>query len=66
MNERNLVDDALQKIDAWLEKTGTPEYRLGLMACANPRAVERVRAGTARVDSLRQILDYISKSSADG
>ncbi len=58
----NLVDEALKRIDEWLEATGTPEYRLGLLACANARAVERVRNGTARIESLRQILDHIERN----
>ncbi len=63
---RNLVDEALRQIDEWLKATGTPEYRLGLMACANARAVDRVRNGTARIESLRQILDHIERNPANG
>ncbi len=60
----NKVNSTLM-IDEWLAATGVPEYRLGLMACANPRAVERVRSGTARVDSLHAILEYIEKNPAN-
>lgn len=59
------MQESIDLIDRWLGATNTPEYRLGLMACANPRAVERVRSGTARVDSLAAILAYIEKNPAD-
>lgn len=62
----NPVDEQLKQIDKWLADTGMAESRLGLLACANARAVERVRNGTARVDSLRQILDYILQNPARG
>ena len=59
MDDENPVDREIAKIDAWLEATGTKESRLGLLACANPHAVKRVRDGTARVETLRQLLDHI-------
>ena len=48
-----------QEIRAYLEATGMKPYRLGLLACANNYAVDRVLAGTGSVDSLQQILDYM-------
>jgi len=56
------MDHDVQKIDAWLEATGTKEYRLGMMACANPKAVERIKSGSATVDTLRQVLQYIQEN----
>lgn len=59
MEDENLVDKAVRQIDAWLKATGVSESRLGMLACANARAVERVRNGTAQVESLRLIMDHI-------
>lgn len=64
--ERNLVDVGLDKIDAFLKATGMPESRLGLLACANARAVARVRNGTATVETLRAIVDYIDSHPVKG
>jgi hypothetical protein len=58
------MDIGLKKIDDWLKASGMPESRLGLLACANARAVERVRAGTGSVDTLRALLDYVAKNPA--
>jgi|LNFM01.1.fsa_nt_gb hypothetical protein len=55
----NPVDEQINRIDAWLKATGMKESRLGLLACANARAVERVRSGTGSVESLRQLVEYI-------
>lgn len=52
----------MKEIDKWLEKTGVPEARLGLLAAANPHAVERIRAGTAQVQTLNAVLNYIRKN----
>jgi hypothetical protein len=60
----NRVDEAIIEIDEWLKRTGMKESRLGLLACANARAVERVRAGSGSVESLRALLDYIAKNPA--
>lgn len=64
--EENPVDAGIKKIEAWLEKAGVPESRLGLLACANARAVSRVRDGTGSVQTLRALLDYIAKHPAKG
>lgn len=58
---RNPVDDHIEQIDAYLAASGMSESRLGLLACANQRAIQRIREGTARVESLRAVLDYISQ-----
>lgn len=55
----NPVDEAIREIDAFLKASKMKEYRLGLLACANPRAVERVRSGKASVETLRAIIDYV-------
>ena len=52
----------MQEIEEWLEKTGVPESRLGLLAAANPHAVERIRAGTAQIQTLDAVLNYIRKN----
>jgi hypothetical protein len=49
----------IAKIKSWLEATGWKPYKLGLMACANPYAVERIMSGTATVNTLRDVLRYI-------
>lgn len=64
MQEGNLVAMALDKIDRWLKVTGMTESRLGLLACANARAVERVRNGSGSVATLRAILEYIEDHPA--
>lgn len=51
--------DEMKQIEKWLKQADMPESRLGLLACANPRAVERIRQGTARVETLRLVLAYI-------
>lgn len=55
-----MVDEGIERIDEWLKKHKMAESRLGLLACANARAVQRVRNGTASVETLRAILTYIS------
>lgn len=49
----------IEKIDAWLAKTGMSESRLGQLACANSRAIGRIRNGTASVETLWQVMAYI-------
>ena len=68
MQEGNLVAVALDKIDKWLKSSGMSESRLGLLSCANARAVERVRNGSGSVATLRAILEYIEAhpSKANG
>lgn len=60
--DENPVDREIRKIDDWLKVSGMTESRLGLLACANPRAVERVRNGTGSVDTLRALVDYIRRN----
>jgi len=66
MAEENLVAQALDKIDKWLKATGMTESRLGLLACANARAVERVRSKSASIETLEAVLNYIEKHPARG
>ena len=56
--------DGLEEIDKWLKATGTKESRLGLLAAANPRAISRIRNGTALVSTLDAILTYIRANKA--
>lgn len=60
------MDVEIERIEAWLEATGIKESRLGLLACANPRAIERIRAGSGSVKTLRAVLDHIERNPADG
>ena len=64
MTEQNLVAQALDKIDKWLKATGISESRLGLLSCANARAVDRVRNGSGSVATLQAILEYIEAHPA--
>jgi hypothetical protein len=52
-------DKDLAEIERWLRRTDTKESRLGLLATANARAIERIRDGTARVETLRAVLQFI-------
>ena len=61
-----MSEDTVDKIDAWLKATGTAEYRLGLLACANPRAIARIRSGTARIETMDAVLQYIADNPAKG
>lgn len=63
--ETNLVDEALRRLETWLKASKMSESRLGQLACANARAVERVRAGTGSVASLRALLAYIDQNPAE-
>ena len=49
-------------IDAWLKASGMSKSRLGLLACANARAVDRVRAGSGSVNTLIALLGYIKRN----
>ena len=51
--------NAITEIDRWLKKTDMAESRLGLLSCANPKALERIRNGTARISTLDAVLAYI-------
>ena len=60
------MDREIKRIEAWLAKSGMAESTLGLLACANARAVERVRAGSGSVQSLRRLIKYISENPVKG
>lgn len=60
MTDENPVDREIKRIEAYLAKSGMPESRLGLLACANARAIERVRNGSASIETLRAVLNYIA------
>lgn len=64
MQEGNLVAQALDRIDRYLKQTGMKESRLGLLACANARAVQRVRDKTASIETLEHLLAYIEDHPA--
>ena len=48
-----------QEIDEWLSRSGVNPSRLSLLATANPRAVQRIKDGTAQVSTLRAVLEYV-------
>ena len=52
----------MKAIDEWLRKTGMPEWKLGTLAAANAKAVERIRNGTARVETLNDVLNYMRRN----
>jgi hypothetical protein len=64
--ERSIVDVSVDKIEKWLKQSGMKESRLGLLACANPRAIQRVRDKTATLQTLEAILAYIERNPAKG
>jgi hypothetical protein len=66
MQEGNLVAQALSVIERYLKHTGMKESRLGLLACANARAVERARSKSASIETLEQLLEYIEAHPAKG
>ena len=56
--------DALEEIEQWLRRTGTKDSRLGMLSAANPKAIERIRDGTAQVATLNAVLAYIRANKA--
>lgn len=60
------MDRLIAEIERWLAKTGMKEGRLGMLAAANPKAMERIRDGTARVETLRAVLRYIRANKKTG
>lgn len=64
-NPMSAIDDEIRGIDAWLKATGMSESRLGLLAAANPRAIERIRSGAATIETLRKVLHYITDHPAE-
>ena len=52
----------MKAIDKWLRQTGMPEWKLGTLAAANAKAVERIRNGTARVETLNDVLNYMRRN----
>ena len=61
---RDLVAEAVATIDEWLTKTRSRESRLGLLSCANPKAVNRIRERGATLETLRLVLNYIEQQPA--
>lgn len=62
MTNENPVNEEIKRIERWLSEADMPESRLGLLACANARAVERIRNGTGSIATLRSVIDYISRN----
>lgn len=54
----------LTEIESWLKATKMADSRLGMLAAANPKAVERIRDGTGRVQTLESVLTYIRANPA--
>ncbi len=61
MSEESIVDREIKKIDAWLKKADIPESRLGMLACANQRAIERIREKKASIQTFQAVLEYIKR-----
>lgn len=59
------VTEAVDQIEQWLKKTGTKESRLGLLACANARAIDGIRSGNGTVKNLNKVLQFI-EANPDG
>lgn len=57
----NLVSQYLHEIESFISETGMNESRFGLLTCANPRALDRVRDGSARLRTLQQMLDFVRR-----
>lgn len=55
------ISQDIQEIEAFLSETGMMDSRLGLLACANPRAMARVRDGSARIRTLEEILAFVRR-----
>lgn len=66
MSEMNLVAQAVDRIEKYLKASGMTESRLGLLSCANARAVQRVRDKSATIGTLEAILAYIDQHPAKG
>ena len=58
------MEKEIAQIDTWLAATGMLESRLGALACANVRVVERIRNGSASMRSLYFVLTYIKQNPA--
>ena len=56
------MDEQIAEIDRWLAATSVKPSRLGLLAAANPRAVDRIKDGSARVETLTAVLKYIREN----
>lgn len=54
----------IKSIEDWLKASGMKESRLGLLAAANPRAIERIRSGDAKIKTLDAVLAYIEANPA--
>jgi hypothetical protein len=59
---RSDMEANVKDIDKWLRDSGMAESRLGLLACANARAIERIRNGSASIDTLNKVIAYIRKN----
>jgi hypothetical protein len=56
--------ETIDEIEHWLERSGMNEARLGLLATANARAIQRIRDGSAQISTLRNVLKYIRANPA--
>lgn len=50
------------EIRAYLRAKGMKPSYLGLLACANPRAVERIFTGSASLGTLNKVMRFIKKN----
>ena len=52
--------DKIEEIDDYLAAAKMTESKLGMLACANARAVKRIRIGTASIATLRAVERYMA------
>jgi hypothetical protein len=52
----------IRAIEKWLSQTKWAETTLGARASGNPRAVDRIRRGTASMKTLDDVMDYIKRN----
>jgi len=56
------IKTSVAKIETWLKHSKVAESRLGMLSAANPHAISRIRAGSARIETLQAVLDYIERN----
>lgn len=56
--------DEIKAIEAWLKRSDMSESRLGVLACDNARAVQRIRDGTATLATYWAVEAYIKANPA--
>ena len=60
LEHMNAIDREIRNIELWLDQSGMRPSRLGLLACANSAAIDRMRNGTGSIETLRRLVEYVS------